>query len=383
MDVFQLQASVTIDTTEAASKLDALIEKADKLNDKLSEKKTVESPEEKGGSPSSDGKSSSDSSGSSSSSDSKSSNDDGKDIVDELTDDAVKLTTAQKVMNALKYGKAAQWMGTVGADFMGMSGSMLGGVLYDRIINETNFGRSLRGQQSWSDTFGTYGAYFDKTFSQENLNETSQSWKDFWTYRMAESAHMDYGTAFAMQNVMDLLSGGASVIDPTTGKKVTPSYNISELLFGSPESRGSSGSRGFGDVEDGIELEGEIDVVTSAADVAEQVGPVTLPVNLSVSGIGGKGPLNPSLPFPSSMLGGSHAKGLTYAPYDGYLAELHRGEEIITREQSDVNRNRGTSTNTNNNLYVQNMNMSGDADADMLMAKMASMSRSSRYGRGS
>ena len=35
-------------------------------------------------------------------------------------------------------------------------------------------------------------------------------------------------------------------------------------------------------------------------------------------------------------LGGSHANGLDYVPYDGYLAELHEGEMILTRAKANA-----------------------------------------------
>ena len=35
---------------------------------------------------------------------------------------------------------------------------------------------------------------------------------------------------------------------------------------------------------------------------------------------------------------GSHATGLSYVPYDGYLAELHRGEMVLTRAQANAMR---------------------------------------------
>lgn len=44
---------------------------------------------------------------------------------------------------------------------------------------------------------------------------------------------------------------------------------------------------------------------------------------------------------PSGVLDGSHAKGLNYAPYDGYTAELHRGEMILNQAQSREYRNGG------------------------------------------
>lgn len=36
---------------------------------------------------------------------------------------------------------------------------------------------------------------------------------------------------------------------------------------------------------------------------------------------------------------GSHASGLNYVPWDGYLAELHRGEMVLTKQQAEAYRN--------------------------------------------
>lgn len=44
----------------------------------------------------------------------------------------------------------------------------------------------------------------------------------------------------------------------------------------------------------------------------------------------------------SSIFGGSHANGLDYVPYNGYVAELHQGERVLTREENEeYNRGRG------------------------------------------
>lgn len=37
---------------------------------------------------------------------------------------------------------------------------------------------------------------------------------------------------------------------------------------------------------------------------------------------------------PNGIFNGSHAKGLNYVPYDGYVAELHRGEMVLNQAQS-------------------------------------------------
>lgn len=33
---------------------------------------------------------------------------------------------------------------------------------------------------------------------------------------------------------------------------------------------------------------------------------------------------------------GSHAAGLAYVPYDGYIAELHQGERVLTKEEAQA-----------------------------------------------
>lgn len=46
----------------------------------------------------------------------------------------------------------------------------------------------------------------------------------------------------------------------------------------------------------------------------------------------------------TGFVDGSHAQGLDYVPFDGYIAELHRGEMVIPRSQADVMRSMGIST---------------------------------------
>ena len=36
-----------------------------------------------------------------------------------------------------------------------------------------------------------------------------------------------------------------------------------------------------------------------------------------------------------SFISGSHANGLDYVPYDGYVAQLHQGERVLTKEEND------------------------------------------------
>lgn len=49
---------------------------------------------------------------------------------------------------------------------------------------------------------------------------------------------------------------------------------------------------------------------------------------------------------------GSHKDGLTYVPYDGYRAELHEGERVLTKQEAEVyNRNRNGSS-TDGDTYI-------------------------------
>ena len=56
-------------------------------------------------------------------------------------------------------------------------------------------------------------------------------------------------------------------------------------------------------------------------------------------------------------INGSHASGLDFVPFDGYLAELHKGERILTAEEASLSRRYG---------------LSGSYDPDVLNAILAS-----------
>lgn len=47
--------------------------------------------------------------------------------------------------------------------------------------------------------------------------------------------------------------------------------------------------------------------------------------------------------FNSKKKDGSHANGLSYVPYDGYIAELHKGEMVLTAQESKKYRKQGRS----------------------------------------
>lgn len=51
-----------------------------------------------------------------------------------------------------------------------------------------------------------------------------------------------------------------------------------------------------------------------------------------------------------SAIDGSHANGLDYVPFDGYLAKLHRGEMVLTKAQADMVRSTGSATERMNSV---------------------------------
>lgn len=60
---------------------------------------------------------------------------------------------------------------------------------------------------------------------------------------------------------------------------------------------------------------------------------------------------------------GSHAGGLSYVPFDGYIAELHRGERVLTREEAN-DYNRGEKSQINIYQTIQSKPMTA---ADLMM----------------
>ena len=67
--------------------------------------------------------------------------------------------------------------------------------------------------------------------------------------------------------------------------------------------------------------------------ITDMLGKVLSPVKSLFSG---------AWSFVGSLFGGSHANGLDYVPYNGYVAELHQGERVLTREENEeYNRGKG------------------------------------------
>ena len=74
--------------------------------------------------------------------------------------------------------------------------------------------------------------------------------------------------------------------------------------------------------------------------------PITATIRASVSGVAaGASAL-------ASAVSGSHAGGLSYVPYNGYIAELHEGERVLTKkENQEYNKQRGSQGGDVFNFY--------------------------------
>lgn len=67
---------------------------------------------------------------------------------------------------------------------------------------------------------------------------------------------------------------------------------------------------------------------------------------------------------------GSHARGLAYVPFDGYTAQLHKGERVLTTEENRDYTKETKSTKIETLLKVDNLTIANDMDIQELAAKL-------------
>lgn len=149
---------------------------------------------------------------------------------------------------------------------------------------------------------------------------------------------------------------------------------------------GASGAAGWRGVED-LDLtewikqfgapEVEVDPVApedAAAQISEQIGTVAVPVVMVPTTGGGTGRIR--TPRGWITPDGSHVNGLPFAPFDGYIAELHRGERVMTASE---NRN----YTFNSNTYFGNVNLNNGMQVEALSESIARQNRKIQRGFGS
>jgi len=113
----------------------------------------------------------------------------------------------------------------------------------------------------------------------------------------------------------------------------------------------------------------------AAAQIAEEIGTVTVPVVMVPTTGGGTGRIR--TPRGWVTLDGDHANGLPFVPFDGYIASLHRGERVVPAREVNSSRN------FSSNLYVESMYMNNGIDAQALAQSIAAANRRSMAGYGS
>ena len=108
----------------------------------------------------------------------------------------------------------------------------------------------------------------------------------------------------------------------------------------------------------------------SAAKLAEQIGTVTVYVEPIMGEL-----VNNTQKRRNSHIPG-HANGISFVPYDGYLALLHKGEQVVPARQV-------ASRNFTSNLYFENVNVNNGQDAEGLAARITAQQRREMSGYGS
>ena len=76
---------------------------------------------------------------------------------------------------------------------------------------------------------------------------------------------------------------------------------------------------------------------------------------------------------------GSHANGLAYVPYNGYIAQLHEGERVLTKEE---NREYNSSKNNVQMFFEVAANIREEADIEKLARLLFEMIRNESRSRG-
>ena len=105
----------------------------------------------------------------------------------------------------------------------------------------------------------------------------------------------------------------------------------------------------------------------TAGAIAEEVGPVLLPVQLVVQELTDE---------EAAELFKPKANGMPFVPYDGYLAMLHKGERVMTASQ---NRN----YTYNSNTYFGSVNLNNGLQVEALAESIARNNRRKNSGYGS
>ena len=121
-----------------------------------------------------------------------------------------------------------------------------------------------------------------------------------------------------------------------------------------------------------VPIPSDLNMETSAEDIAEQIGTVIIPGVVQVTGDPTYSRRTPGM---QGIIPG-YANGIWAVPRDNYLALLHKDERVIPARQM-------TSRNFTSNMYIENMTMNNGTDADGLAARVAAENQRIMSGYGS
>lgn len=169
----------------------------------------------------------------------------------------------------------------------------------------------------------------------------------------------------ALSETMTLMSGDIE----TSLKSIGETYSGAIDNLNKSEEAKAAAESTFGAFLEGIESETP-GILSAMENLGQQISASLQsgisPINVPVSVSGGNSLSRFKGGSPSRILfDGSHASGLDYVPYDGYIAELHRGEMIVPAKEASQLRDGGTATGRVVNV-VQNIYSEAKTAADLM-----------------
>lgn len=120
-----------------------------------------------------------------------------------------------------------------------------------------------------------------------------------------------------------------------------------------------------------VPIPSDLNVETSAEDIAEQIGTVIIPGVVQVTGDPTYSKRTPGM---QGIIPG-HANGIWAVPRDNYLALLHKDERVIPARQV-------SNRTFNSNLYIENVALNNGQDAEGMAARIVAAQRREISGFG-
>lgn len=213
----------------------------------------------------------------------------------------------------------------------------------DWLINQTDVGMWLRGTRTPGDTWNEF---------KGNVQKNAETFESDWQNNAIYKALLAWGE----NNVRywdQINKTNQKAAEWTLGDEYTADELMQMINNGEP-----------------VPIKSDIDMETSAEDIAEQIGTVIIPGVVQVTGDPTYSKRTPGM---QGIIPG-YANGIAYVP-DTRLAILHRGETVTPAREI-------ASRSYSSNLYVEKMFMGGGTDARGLADEMAAAQRRQASGYG-